>query len=1418
MMSLRLHAACMLTIIGLALAGGAFAVDIPPMPPLKTFYTEVPIAAGGAANCIIAHPPGDEYAVIARSVAEAIKAVSGADVPVKDAAGVSIEMMRSSNMILLGYFANNPLVNRIYDEHYVSLDSEWPAKSGYVVRTVHDPLGTGTCFVYLGGASVEPVQKAADAFIASLPEKGDIVYPHTVRILTGDGELLYKQNPGAIENRVKSGTGKQFRDAAGVISGAAADYYQTGNPDSVEVFKQLIPVFHAIIRPMKDIGDARGAFELFNMADNIEEAPGMTAEDRAAMTAMLWEFANKFRDANKEPVVPELPVGNDWDSRVTWDIARYFMKYYKMDVAGLWAWAEARFQGKAKFWRSNEDCPGYGGMTMYDMLYYALPAQYDTFFEDGTAKRMADYGMAVMNNLGGHAGFGDTSSMGAIGYWAGIFNVCAWKLKDGRYLYAYDHSPGGGRGNYSYNSYRQTEIEPVLPEDMLGIHVIPLPDWVYENREKMLGTAPSQMNPILDADPTPPYEECFDKIVFRTSFEKSDQYMIVGGISHGYHAHPDGNSIIEMTDNGRYCIFDSGYFVPDTVEHNTLVVYRDGLFEPIPRLTGLAVKADFHDLGMTQTYLNGYNGVDWRRNIIWSKENFFLVVDEVEAVEGGNYGLNAIFRTLSDKRPEIAGDRLCAFHKGTAFNIVSASQTPIGLTSTTPPSANRYAVVEAKSADMAVGDKQHFYNLLYTAPEQGAYPYEIVPAGDGAVMLKSPDGYALAGTGECKPGPSMIVNAATFHIAPDAFHLADGVTLTANITWFASDKPVNIGADLADGTGTIEAEENCVVRLYAKGDQIKLDGKAIPTRLDDQAVEFDVPVGAHTLSFTPGAQSIALGESWEQVWTQLQGRHQQALAGLTGGDGGEAQLQAAWKVDASRIETKTVYVDAAGDEIEQIMSRGRPMVWTEAQRGAGARDAFDGNPETYCATGSGAAWTSDLPKDLGMEWDAPVRVGTVEVDYYNAGYGPTDTGQDVQAWDGENWYSVEDTFTKDETGANWVHTFDPVETTRIRILVTEFNPSRTAVREMRIFPTAATPKQVEERVPFRTNGMATMDVDGDGAVEVLVAVGNLVRCIKGDGNVAWEVTLPKDALCIAAYDLDNDGKGEVVVGGADHMLYCYDFEGKERWSLLTPADPYFPEIEPATGPIRVVGCADIDADGDGEIVIGSGNWFAYGYDHQGNKLWGTLNWAHQPTSIVFVPQPDGKQWAFIGTTYNDANAFGPDGKKVAGVSVGYHGAAMSVTAGDMDGDGRNELIAGSRVGGVHCQGAEATTWTKFMGAEVTQVAMTDLGGDGKLELVAGSRNYHVLACDAAGTILWARNVGNAILDLLTADVNGDGTDEIIVATEGGMVRILNAAGEIISTMSVPDNVRTLVAGDLTGNGTISIAAGCDDGYVYGGVR
>ncbi len=1408
-----------LLVVALLLVAGAgvLCAEIPPAPDLKTFYTEVPIAHGGAPNCLLVVPSGDEYAQIGQQLAAAIKQVSGATVPVQDAAEVSLSTLRNSNAILLGYFANNPLVERLYDLHYVALDTKWPGAGGYVIRTVHDPTGNGTSFVYLGGADPDSVTKAAADFISSLPQQGDIRYPHTVKIVKPDGSLPYTPNPDSIPERVAEASGKNFGAVGGIVTQAATSYYLTGNPEDLEVFKQTILLLGEFVTKLNKIDAPGGAIHLLNMWDNVEEAPQFTTEDRARITAMLWEFAHKWTDANEtgEEDRPT-PVGNYHTGRLSWDIARYFHKYYDADAGNLWTTMNVFFKSKAKFWRSAEDCPGYGGATMLDTLYYVMPAGYEQFWESGTGRKMGDYGLAIINNLGGHAGFGDTSKMGSAGYWGNILRMCAWKYKDGRYMYTANRTPGLDRDAMCYSAYLQDDIEPVLPEDMLGVHVVPLPDWVYEHRDSVLGTAPKEMNAVLETDPVPPRHQCFDKITFRTSYEPQDQYLILGGISHGYHAHPDGNAIIEFTDNRRYCLFDCGYFVPDTVEHNTLVVYREGLFEPVPRLTGLSAVGDFSQVGMTQTYLQSYNGVTWRRNIIWNKENYFLIIDEVEAEEAGTYGMSAIFRTLSEDPPQIEPDRASAFYKGVPFNIISASHTPFKTSSTTPPSGIRYAVIESKSARMQPGDKRHFINLLYCGEDEGVWPYELVPVADNVALVKGPDGYALAGTGKSEPLPNMIVDADLFYVREDGFALTRGQTLAATQTWFAADKPLNIELRLGmTATATIEAPEDTVLKLFAKGDAVKLNGNTVKVRTGPDGIELDIPAGKHQLTFQPGAQRI--GADFPKAYAASEQAHRQALAALQGGSDGGKQLQAAWKDVNATTATQTIYVNAAGETLKQLRKSGEPKFWTEGSKGTRMRDAVDGRPETYSA--SYAADPKILPKDFGMEWDNPMQVGNFQIDYVSRAYGPTMAGQQLQAWDGEDWYPIEAEITTTEDGAKWNYVFQPVETTRLRVLITEFDGARSAVCEMRFFSEHATPRIVEYRVPFRTTALAAYDVTGDGRAELVAAIGNSIKCIAGDGKLLWHKDLDCRPLCVDASDLDGDGKGEVVAGGYDHNLYCFDSTGQQRWSVLTPADAAYSEREPKTGRVEVIKCADLDADGKPEIVLGSSNWFAYCYDAAGKLIWKVRNWAHPPTSITFVEMPEGKLAPFIGTRYNSANAFTPEGKGLKSVSVGYHGAAMSVAAGDMDGNGKPELLAGSRVGGVHCDElGSKKAWTKFMGAEVSQVAVADLTGDGKLEAIAGSKNFHLLVMDAAWEILWATNVGEAILDLVVADVSGDETPEIVVATEGGMVRIVDAEGNIIGTLKTGAHVTKLIAADLNGDGKVQITAACDDGFIYGDIK
>ncbi|MBM4086639.1 MAG: hypothetical protein FJ272_17785, partial [Planctomycetes bacterium] len=627
--------------------------------------------------------------------------------------------------------------------------------------------------------------------------------------------------------------------------------------------------------------------------------------------------------------------------------------------------------------------------------------------------------------------------------------------------------------------------------------------------------------------------------------------------------------------------------------------------------------------------------------------------------------------------------------------------------------------------------KQHFVNLLYFASD-GAWPYEIVPAGGGTAMIKSADGYAFAGTGKveaaaqtrlrrAEPLPGIEFDAAVFYVAERGFAMAAGKTLKAKgQTWFSASEPVNVQLEIGEtAKGTIEARKETRVTLGGNGQALTL------------------PAGKHPVSFKPVADKLDIGG--QVVYAKFQEQHRAALAALDKDDAGGKPMQAAWKVENARTEKRTVYVNAQGQEVKNLTKSGTAKCWTEAQRGARPRDAVDGKPETYCAVGSGASWSGDLPKDIGMEWKAAVEVGCFEVDYHDKSYAPASDGHQLQAWDGADWQPVQAEVAKDASGANWSYTFKPLKTTRIRVFITKFNPMRTAVREMRILPEPATAAQRDVRIPLSTKALAAFDLDGDKRAEVLVATGNLVKCIKGDGTVLWQRELARAALCVDACDLDGDGKAEVVVGGEDHKLYCFDHKGNERWSALTPADPYVPEIEPATGPVRVVKCGDINGDGKGELVLGSGNWFAYAFDHTGKKLWGALNWAHQPTSIAFVPLGGGRLGALIGTTYCDADLFGPDGKKLQNVSVGYHGAAMSVAAGEVD--GKMRLIAGSRIGGLHCvELGSDKSWAKFMGAEVTQVAMADLNGDGRKEIIAGSKNFYLLVTDADGNILWCRNV------------------------------------------------------------------------------
>ena len=244
--------------------------------------------------------------------------------------------------------------------------------------------------------------------------------------------------------------------------------------------------------------------------------------------------------------------------------------------------------------------------------------------------------------------------------------------------------------------------------------------------------------------------------------------------------------------------------------------------------------------------------------------------------------------------------------------------------------------------------------------------------------------------------------------------------------------------------------------------------------------------------------------------------------------------------------------------------------------------------------------------------------------------------------------------------------------------------------------------------------VATGDFDGDGVADYAFSTGpggpSMVAIVNGrDGSYLVAPTAPFGAfsggLSIAAADIDNDGRAELVIGlgaGAPPLVQTYQIGGggmQLQSSFIAFNAPWY------TGGVRVA-AGDLNRDGYADVVVTSASWVgaAIGYSGAGLRN-GT------PTQLfaAFIPAP----------------------------SVP---AGLNAAVGDVDGDGYADLaltfdrggppIVAVWSGAVLTQNptTEATN-LPIMGAFYAfapndaggvRLALKDVDGDGRADVVASS--------------------------------------------------------------------------------------------------
>jgi hypothetical protein len=343
--------------------------------------------------------------------------------------------------------------------------------------------------------------------------------------------------------------------------------------------------------------------------------------------------------------------------------------------------------------------------------------------------------------------------------------------------------------------------------------------------------------------------------------------------------------------------------------------------------------------------------------------------------------------------------------------------------------------------------------------------------------------------------------------------------------------------------------------------------------------------------------------------------------------------------------------------------------------------------------------------------------------------------------------------------------------------------------------------------------VATGDVDGDGTPDIVLLAqrpdGTQVKAIDLQGTelASFFVLDPGivPGASIAAGDLDGDGKAEIVLGGgptatpwppsangADQRVAVYNSDGTAVGGFSA-----YPGV--FQGGVRVA-LGDLTGDARPEIVTAPGPGL-------------------EPEIGVFSQEwVNGRD---RGTRLSHFLAFEPS----------FRGGA-SVALGDVDGDGRLDVLVGAgpgRAGEIRVftwDGRPVSTLTPF-GAGYTgglSVAAGDLNGDGRAEIVAGTlaAPARVRAFDGVDPFgpLHVLSLGpGSGAQVAVADLDGNGRGWIVVgATTGSdpMVAVLADNGAVIQQARISEGSPRgihLAAGDLDGDGRDEIVAGSAfDGY------
>ena len=596
-----------------------------PVPPVyervKPLHLTTSIVADGQAKARIVVPEGREYSELGASVQACIHTITGVTVPVVGDSAPDAGLPLGGHVIALGNRSTNRLLSAFYDRYYCLVDLKYPGRGGSVVRSLHSPLGDGWNVVIAGGSDTEGVAKAAAVLNQRLRSAGGgpgrLAAGRLQEIGLGEGMSVPERAKDALIWEESATYGSSGYFGWNLLSKQMALYHMTGDEAYAREFLRLAFPDDAAVRELEEADGERienkhdplggpyhySAHMMVLFWDLIEESPAFTDADRLRITnALSRQLAHRAREGVYGQAKHKGYVGNrhaDWSATSLYCLARYFAKDYPDPV-----WESALGAVRTYFssladsaWLAGNNDHLFWYTSYYDpILDYLIMSGDRVGLDNGTLEQALRTQDVLFT--------GSQPDWGLRASSLNFLHRAAHLTGDGRWLFYRDRTGLDTSAFRLGQSYWPSDTLRSRPPTELKLTwtVQGMPEPMWRSRRSGL-----------------PLEQSFLWASFRTTLDESGDYVLLKGHNGGgrnpYHTF----SILELRLAGSTLL--KGY-------QTQVLTSADGLVEPAVAMDAALIHCDV--VGGTAIAVGEVPKAafsTWRRSLVQRPGRYALAVD-----------------------------------------------------------------------------------------------------------------------------------------------------------------------------------------------------------------------------------------------------------------------------------------------------------------------------------------------------------------------------------------------------------------------------------------------------------------------------------------------------------------------------------------------------------------------------------------------------------------------------------------------------------------------------------------------------------------------------------------------------------------------------------------------------------------------